>query len=256
MDSATPNKLTWGILILLATIFMALLFMRLTTPEIPPTDFNPPEQSSTITNSGFSTTSTEIIQNIASSTPDTQTYSNALMITGANNSYNVTGSDSALVTIVEFGDFTCIHCRASYPVIRSISVKYQDRVKFIFRDRTPSQRSIGLALTAHCAGEQGKFWQMHDLLYQNQSDTLGEATDDPNLLGLAGRINLDQAKFNKCLDERRYLAKIKQNTQDSEKLGVLGTPTWFINGEKFEGELNQVNVENYLDRLLESLTIK
>lgn len=170
-----------------------------------------------------------------------------LLYEGANNIWNVFGSAKPMVTIVEFGDFTCAFCKDNYPAIRATAIRHQDTVQLIFRDRTPTQRSLGLSLVAHCAGEQGKFWVMHDKLYQNQSETLGN--DLAQLISLGQSIGLDATTFRDCLISQKYLSKIKTNMQASLDLGLSGTPTFFINGQKYTGELSEDQLETIIKEL-------
>lgn len=166
---------------------------------------------------------------------------------GADNSWNVFGSAKPKITIVEFGDFTCPYCRDNYPAIRTVAIRHQDTVQLIFRDRTPTQRSLGLSLVADCAGEQGKFWVMHDKLYQNQSDTLGN--NFAELIALGQSIGLNETTFHDCLVNKKYLSKIKTNMQSSMDLGVKGTPTFFINGQEYVGELDETQLETIINEL-------
>lgn len=154
------------------------------------------------------------------------------------------GSASPKVTIVEFGDYNCPMCKNSYSKIREISVKYKDNIKIIYRDYPFYENSLELSLAARCAGEQGLFWLMHDKLFQNQGgfnlDYLPE---------LANQIGADVDKFNNCLNSQKYLNDIKKDFTDAESLGVTGTPTWFINGYKVEGDMPY----NIFIELIESL---
>lgn len=262
MDRDYQNKISWLILSVAVLVFVALLYVKVKTAniiqapavELPQTTIKELPTKTPPSAEPSSIPSSTPTSSIDASPISSSTYNQLLLINGENNSYNVTGAKEPLITIVEFGDFTCPYCRASFPIIRAISVKYQDKVQFIFRDRTPTERAIGLAIVSHCVGEQGQFWQIHDLLYQNQSSTLGSTPDDPALLALVERINIDQNKFATCINDRRYLNRVKKNTVDSEQLGIQGTPTWFINGVKFEGELDKANIEKYIDDLLEELT--
>lgn len=154
------------------------------------------------------------------------------------------GTSTPQVTIVEFSDFACPFCKASFPALREISVKYQDKVKIVFRDWPGHDFSISLALSAYCAGEQGKFWEMHDKLFQSQSDTFG--SDKNQLASLAQQLGIYNEQFQTCFDGQKYLPQIRQNFADSEKLGVRGTPTWFINGEKIEGQLSSADLERLI----------
>lgn len=188
-------------------------------------------------------------QSSTAAKPDNLAYTKdkQLLYEGADNVWNVFGSAEPRVTIVEFGDFTCPYCRHNYPAIRAVAIRHQDTVQLIFRDRTPDQRSLGLALAAHCAGEQGKFWVMHDKLYQNQSDTLGN--NFAQLLSLGQSIGLDETTFRDCLINRKYLGLVKSNMESGISLGVNGTPTFFINGAKYVGELSEDQLETIIKEL-------
>ncbi|MFH0923723.1 MAG: thioredoxin domain-containing protein [Candidatus Falkowbacteria bacterium] len=141
------------------------------------------------------------------------------------------GSAKPKVTIVEFADFACSYCKNSFSKIREISVKHKDDVKIIFRDYPMHEESLSLAMAGRCAGEQGLFWLMHDKLFQNQ----GAAKDQ--LVGLAKQIGADTVKFSQCLDSDKYAAQIQKDYAEGEKLGVAGTPTWFINGYMVKGDI-------------------
>jgi len=154
------------------------------------------------------------------------------------------GSSNPKLTIVQFADFACPYCRASFAGFRELSLKYQANVKIIFRDWPGHQYSIQLALGAYCAGEQNKFWEMHDLLYLNQSDSFG--ADKNDLARLASELNIYNEQFQSCFDSKKHLALIQKNTLDSQSLGVAGTPTWFFNGTKIEGALDKTELEDLI----------
>jgi protein-disulfide isomerase len=145
------------------------------------------------------------------------------------------GAANPKVTIIEFGDFACLHCKEAFPIIREIITKYKANVKFIFKDfPVVSADSASLALAARCAGEQGLFWPMYDKLYINQG-----VTQQNELLELAKEIGANPSRFTSCLAGKKYTTQINQDFQDGTSLGVGGenggTPTWFINGYKIEG---------------------
>jgi protein-disulfide isomerase len=144
------------------------------------------------------------------------------------------GAANPKITIVEFSDFACPHCRASFTTIREISLKYKNYVKIIYRDfPVLTDYSLNLALAARCAGEQGLFWPMHDALFLNQ----GEIKTEKEISILARRIGVNKTKFKQCFNSKKYLAAINQNLNDARSLGITGTPTWFINGYKIEGDI-------------------
>lgn len=177
-------------------------------------------------------------------TPLPSTYEGETKVLIEGNNNHSLGAADAVVTIVQFSDFACPFCKASFPALREISVKYQDKVKIIFRDWPGHDFSISLALGAYCAGEQNKFWEMHDKLFQNQADTFG--SDKNHLALLAQQLGIYNEQFQTCFDSQKYLSQIRKNFSDSEKLGVRGTPTWFINGEKIEGQLSTTDLERLI----------
>ncbi len=154
------------------------------------------------------------------------------LIYGNNDNFWI-GAANPKVTIVEFADFGCHYCANAFPVIRELSLKYKDSVKIIYRDfPVVTDYSGDLALAARCAGEQGLFWTMHDKLFLNQGVS---AKDD--IIKLAQQSGVDATKFEACLNSNKYLAKIQKDLSDGEALGVTGTPTWFINGNRVAGDI-------------------
>jgi len=151
----------------------------------------------------------------------------------ADGDYRWTGTDKAKITIVEFGDFACPVCEQSFSTIREISLKYKNDIKFIWRDYPiVSDYSALLALAGRCAGEQGLFWPMHDKLFQNQ----GVNTAD-QLTALANQLGADITRFNDCLIKQKYLPQIQKDLTEGQSFGITGTPTYFINGYKVEGDI-------------------
>jgi len=151
----------------------------------------------------------------------------------ADNDHYWLGSAKAKITIVEFGDFACPVCEKEYSVIREISQKYKNEVKFIWRDYpVVAEYSALLALAGRCAGEQGLFWPMHDKLFQNQGVN---TIDQLNIL--ANQIGADMARFNNCFTKQKYLTQIQKDLNDGQTFGLSGTPTFFINGYKVEGDV-------------------
>lgn len=160
-------------------------------------------------------------------------------ISGGQNQYNAegennywTGAAKPKITIVEFADFSCAYCEKSFTTIREIGLKYKNDVKIIFRDYPLQEHSLDLAMAARCAGEQGLFWLMHDKLFQNQG--IYEKND---LINLVKQVGADVNKFNSCVTNQKYLSQIQKDFDDAQELDITGTPTWFINGYKIEGDI-------------------
>jgi protein-disulfide isomerase len=145
------------------------------------------------------------------------------------------GSDSAPVEVVEYADFQCPHC-AEFAVVQFPTIRDQlinaGRLRWRFRDFPlgfPWSRLSALA--AQCAGEQGKFWEMSDALYQRQSDW-GRNPKNPGGLfrDLARTAGADGGKFDACMDAQRYAGRLEASHQEGIARGVNGTPTFFVNG--------------------------
>jgi len=157
------------------------------------------------------------------------------------------GSPAAKVHIVEFSDFQCQFCKRSYPIIEQIIKEYGQQIHFIYRDLPlPSHiYARKAAEAAECAQEQGAFWPMHNLIFDNQ-----EELKVSDLKKYAQRLNLDMAKFNNCLDSGNYTAEVEADYKDGLAAGVRGTPTFFINGQMIFGSVSQAEMTSVIDREL------
>ena len=144
------------------------------------------------------------------------------------------GPSSAPVTIVEFSDFECPYCVKAEPTVKALLAKYPDKIKLVYRDFPLPMHSHApkAAEAAHCAGDQGKYWEMHEKLFAN-SQKLAVA----DLKGYAKDLKLDTAKFDKCLDSGEKGAVVEKNKKAGEEAGVSGTPAFFINGRSIAGAI-------------------
>jgi protein-disulfide isomerase len=138
----------------------------------------------------------------------------------------------ALVTIVEYSDYQCPFCKRVEPTMDRILDEYKGKVRIAWRDFPLDfhQHALPAAIAARVAGEQGKFWQMHKKLFDNQ-----QALDRASLEKYAQELGLNMAKFKKALDDRKYEAEIKADMAGGQKIGVQGTPAFFINGVFLSG---------------------
>lgn len=139
------------------------------------------------------------------------------------------GNTNAPLTIIEFLDFNCPVCKASYPTVREMTNRFGDRINFIVRHYPViAETSPYLALASECAHEQGKFWNLHDRLHQS---------DDPNgqLSALARQAGLNMTQFDRCVDEERYMPQVQADLEAARAIGARGTPTFVINGHKVDG---------------------
>lgn len=165
------------------------------------------------------------------------------------------GPSTAPITIVEFGDFACPYCFKAAPVIRRLAEIYPNQVRIVWRDYLRNEDSIDLAVAGRCAAEQGKFWEMHDALFANQVDLVVADAERPDkLLAIAAGLKLDPSRFAACLEEKRYLERIKQDYQNGNNLQIVGTPSWFINNHLVSGYLPEDNFRELIDGLLPSFS--
>ncbi|MEZ4461483.1 MAG: DsbA family protein [bacterium] len=148
----------------------------------------------------------------------------------------VLGSATAPITIVEFSDFECPFCSRGADTIHQLLKKYPNDVRLVFKHNPLPfhQQAPAASKAAMAAGEQGKFWEMHDILFKNQKEFKG-ANMKELTSGFAKQIGLDVAKFQKDFDNPKYDQVIKDDMELGSKLGVRGTPHFFINGERVSG---------------------
>jgi protein-disulfide isomerase len=143
------------------------------------------------------------------------------------------GPSDAPVTLTEYGDFECPSCGRAFWELKELEEAAGDRVRFVFRHFPLSQmhpHALIAAEAAEAAGAQGHFWEMHQKLFMNQDNL-----EPPALLRYAADLELDLPSFSRDLQEHRHLAKVRRDFMDGVRSGVNGTPTFFINGERWNG---------------------
>ncbi len=154
------------------------------------------------------------------------------------------GPKNAPVKIVEFTDYQCPFCGKSRPTVTQILDEYKGRVRYVLRDFPLSfhKDSEKAHEGARCAGEQNKYWDMNKKLFSNQQAI---KVDDVKKYAQDLKLNLD--KFNQCLDSGKYAEVIKQNQEYGEKVGVSGTPAFFINGRMISGARPYASFKEIID---------
>lgn len=142
------------------------------------------------------------------------------------------GPANAPIEMIEFADFECPFCLRAFPIVKQVKDAYGDRVRLVYRHYPLQQHAHArpAAEASLCANEQGKFWPYHDRLFADPSK-LSEA----DLKGTASEIGLDVARFDACLDSRRFQAAVDADIQAGSAAGVTGTPAFFINGRPLVG---------------------
>jgi len=156
------------------------------------------------------------------------------------------------VTLVEFGDFQCPACGAEYPIITQLLQTYNGKINFVFRDfpLPQHQNAQAAAEVAEAAGAQGKFFEMYNMLYTNQS-TWGETTNAMDYFTqYAKALRLDMNKFTSDVKNNKYKEKIQKDTSDGYAVGVNATPTFFLNGVAIEGGLPYNDFKTKIDEAL------
>ncbi len=144
------------------------------------------------------------------------------------------GSDDAPITLVEFGDYQCFFCNKFFHETEpSILENYVEtgKVKIIFKDFTIiGPDSIGAAHGAHCAEDQGKFWEYHNELYDNWTGENNGWASSENLVRFAQNIGLNEEEFNQCMSDGKYKQLVTASSNDAKNLGITGTPAFFVIG--------------------------
>ena len=146
---------------------------------------------------------------------------------------HIKGPINAPITLVEYGDFQCPYCGQAYTVVKEMEQSLKDLMRFAFRNfplTNIHHHAKRAAEAAEAARAQGRFWQMHDTLFENQ-----RALGDPHLLKYAEMIGLDREQYIRDMTEHRYSNRVHEDFLSGVQSGVDGTPTFFINGARYKG---------------------
>ncbi|NVJ22270.1 MULTISPECIES: DsbA family protein [Myxococcus] len=146
------------------------------------------------------------------------------------------GPPTARLTFVEYGDFECPYCGAAYWEVNKVLAAMGDQLRYVFRHFPLTEAhpfAMQAAEAAEAADAQGRFWEMHRLLYENQ-----EALDAESLLAYARTLDLDMGRFARDLSEHRFLERIRRDFMGGVRSGVSGTPGFFINGRGYLGDFS------------------
>jgi protein-disulfide isomerase len=157
---------------------------------------------------------------------------------------HIQGPPEAAVTLVEYGDYECPYCGAAYPIIKEVQERMGERLRFVFRNfpiTTSHTHAEQASEAAEAAAAQGRFWEMHDLLYENQQH-LG----DEDLRAYAERLGLEVEPFDQELAEHVHAPRVHEDFMSGVRSGVNGTPTFYINGSRYDDSYD-------LDTLLAAL---
>ncbi|NML21296.1 thioredoxin domain-containing protein [Pseudoflavitalea sp. G-6-1-2] len=151
-----------------------------------------------------------------------------------NSADNIEGNASAPIELVEYGDYECPYCGRAYPIVKEIQKQLGADLKFVFRN-FPLKRihphAFAAALATEAAAQQDKFWQMHDIIFENQ-----KSLESEDIFFFAKELGLDIQSFENDMQDPSLIRKVEHDFETGIRSGVNRTPTFFINGEKYEGE--------------------
>lgn len=165
---------------------------------------------------------------------------------------HIRGSQDAVVTLVEYGDYECPYCGAAQPIVERVQQRFSRDLRLVFRHfpLTEVHPHAGPAAeTAEFAGANGEFWSMHDALFANQ-----RRLSVPLMMALASNLNLSTVALRDALATGRYAEKVQADFIGGVRSGVNGTPTFFINGARFDSPNGAFGLEEAIDRLLLATT--
>ncbi|MFN2148208.1 MAG: Na+/H+ antiporter NhaA [Anaerolineales bacterium] len=158
------------------------------------------------------------------------------------------GPADAPVVFLEYGDYECPHCLQAHGIVLELQERLGDRFSYVYRHFPISASHVhaqNAAEAAEAAAVQGKFWEMHDKLFANQ-----DALDDEALVRYAGEIGLDVERFQRELHEHAYADRVREDFQSGIRSGANGTPTFFVNGERYDGPWDVESLKEEIERPL------
>jgi protein-disulfide isomerase len=157
---------------------------------------------------------------------------------------HVQGNASAPVTLVEYGDFECPYCGTAYRTLKELQKRMGESLRFVFRNFPLAEvhpHALAAAEAAEAAGAQGKFWQMHDVLFEHQT-----ALGLTHLVAYAKQLGLDVPRFSKELETHAFQERVEEEFRGGIRSGVNGTPTLFVNATRYDGALELESILNAL----------
>jgi protein-disulfide isomerase len=165
----------------------------------------------------------------------------------------VKGNRAAPVMLVEYSDFQCPACGAYYPVVKRVHEEYGDSIAIVYRNfplTSIHKNALRGAYAAESAGEQGKFWEMHDMLFEKQTEWSESADPQKFLNEYAVALGLDSERFKKDMDSQKIKDKVFADAASAEKFEVNGTPTFFLNGKKLASPRGFDDFKSIIDEAL------
>jgi len=152
----------------------------------------------------------------------------------------------AVIELIEYGDYQCPYCGQAYLVVKKIQQQLGDKLLFVFRNfplESLHPQAVLAAIAAEAAGKQGKFWEMHDIIYENQ-----QTLEFDDLIMMAKAIGLDVTEFKTAIEnDQKLQEKVQQDFETGMRGGINGTPTFFVNGFRYDGDWSEAPFLEYLE---------
>ncbi|MCD7971933.1 MAG: DsbA family protein [Candidatus Azobacteroides sp.] len=165
-----------------------------------------------------------------------------------NDTDHILGSKDAPVELLEYADYECPYCGQAYKVIKEIQKEMGDKLRFVFRN-FPLQElhpfAVHAAIAAEAATAQDKFWEMHDMLFENQ-----RRLEDEYLITYAREVGMDTNRFEEDFMKDEFFQKVKADFESGVNCGVEGTPAFFVNGKRYDGNWKSPEFKSYLKSLV------
>ncbi len=161
---------------------------------------------------------------------------------------HVMGALHAPITIVEYGDFECPNCKQAAPVVKLLLERFAGRLRLVFRHFPLEEvhpHALHAALASEAAAAQGKFWPMHDLLFENQNHL-----KLPQLRGYAEKLEIDMTRYAADMDGQAYLQRVREHIESGTLSGVRATPTFFLNGSLLDVSYGLQSLKSAVEKLL------
>ena len=164
---------------------------------------------------------------------------------------NTSGRADAPLVLTEYGDYECPYCGRAYPMVKNIQNHFGERLRFVFRNFPWSKihpNAFAAAVAAEAAALQNKFWEMHDIIFENQ-----QALRDSDIIRMAEGVGLDLERFNADRQSPEPAEKVRGDFEMGIRSGVNRTPTFFLNGKRFDGHLHEDQLQAFVEQELKAV---
>ena len=161
---------------------------------------------------------------------------------------HIQGPQKAPITLLEYGDYECPYCGQAFTIVKLVQNLLGNNLRFVFRNFPLTQihpHAQHAAEAAECAGAQNKFWEMHDILYENQ-----QALEDENLLEYAKVLELDMSRFQDDFYNHTFALRVREDFLSGIRSGINGTPTFYINGMRYNDSWDQETLTKTLVNII------